>query len=183
MALHLLEHHQTSLIGQPLRDNWLLALPHTHQKPSTVKRYMYPCHNSREFSSTDCFFWDCGGERLSQKPSTTPLLNCESVVVHITANEASLHVTIGSSTDHGLPHAVWLEHGPQLSCRQFRHSPLCTWLCSAIFTSNFLSTLLKASSHGPTLLWFLQGPCWLCRLLHCHHFVSPWSLPGSLTFL
>lgn len=40
-------------------------------------------------------------------------LSCESEVIHITAEEASLSFIVSENMDHRLPRDIWQQHGPK----------------------------------------------------------------------
>lgn len=101
-------------------------------------------------SCLDCFF--CEGKRLSQKPSMTLALNCDSSVINTITKEASLPFTVNSSSDHDHvlwhstghrhPHGLWQQPKPRISA----------WSLVAVQTVRPLS-----KHRAGTPLWPLVG--------------------------
>ena len=57
-------------------------------------------------SCLDCFFGGAIGREkmLLKKPSTSVILNCETVVINTTTKDTSLPFTVVSNTNHGHVH-------------------------------------------------------------------------------
>jgi hypothetical protein len=59
---------------------------------------------------------------LSQKPSMSLFLNCESEVINTIAKVAFLPLTVSKSMDHGLTQGLLNQHMPQTSARNLNES-------------------------------------------------------------
>lgn len=121
-------------------------------------------------SCQDWYFF--GGQRLSQEPSMSCILNCESAVIDAAAKEASSSFTVSSSVDHRLPHGFWLQHGPWTATM--------TW---GISTDQSLSMVSGASTgHQPqtsawplVVAWTMDIHMTSCRITehgHIHDFLQ-----------
>lgn len=81
-----------------------------HQKPSAAKGYISASLSQFLGTLFNSFLLQLflllggEGERLAQKPSMSLILSYESVVMDLTAKDASLSVAAGGSSDHGHPH-------------------------------------------------------------------------------
>lgn len=116
---------------------------------------------------------------MSQKPSMTLLLNCESSVIETTTEEAprpsqssgaqivDFHVVSGDRMDHGHPPGLWCQCVPQISA----WPPVAEWLTdtnmglqAAAQTINIRMAFGGNSGHvhqpGPPAVAGLQTPAW-----------------------
>lgn len=60
-----------------------------------------------------CYYFGSGrGKRVSQKPSISLFITCESTIINTSAGEAFLLFTVSRSADHGFFHGILYQHGP-----------------------------------------------------------------------
>lgn len=132
----------------------MFPTPYLCQKISTTKSYISASH-SKFFRvllmpySLDCFFlWDWSGGALAQMSSMSLILHCESTAKDTTAKEASLHFTVGSSTDHGHSRRPWSAWTVDLNMvclvntqHRHKHGPCLQHRTRNTITALFLKTL------------------------------------------